>query len=463
MKKEHTMHLGKRFLYLWPAVIVCLYLVVAVFFRQFSMNMEKIFVLQEGVNTCFYRVTQSFLSAVLPGDFSKAYLKENFLNTTQECFGEIISELEEVNATDQYGILTKVNKLSGEIFAFQHALGSSVPVVNRADFYHKYENIENMKFVLLEKFESWKKREERFELWGKRIFMLMGLVISIAFIAFYWAKRRNIADNRAINLEASAELEKRDGVCPSSSRVEEVVKKALEQNGLYDCSQLFSKYNDYLLDNAFLLSKSNLPASATVEGPTASAAAEAAGTALTLGAVDLSKVINSTINLLSNKIFVNGIYLKVNHDENIWVLGDDKILSSIFYNLIDEGIKFFSGKNFEKKILISIKTIQDRVVVEFADNADNAGSGVDLLATGVSGISTAAELIRQLSGKIVFEDHFVIDQSDSLGERARFSLFLQKSAPKSINETTSLSSSSRLVDLKVGKKKNLAREFNESV
>ena len=124
----------------------------------FSFKLEKkghlLGLIKDGVGTCFHRVSQSY-TAQLIGESRSTYLQNPFLTMTEECFGQSLHLLEDLQLTPQESALKILNTMSNETYAFHQKLSySSLP----QELYHShlaglFEKLENKKDRLGERIE----------------------------------------------------------------------------------------------------------------------------------------------------------------------------------------------------------------------------------------------------------------------------------------------------------------------
>ncbi|MBF0312208.1 MAG: hypothetical protein HQK50_02620 [Oligoflexia bacterium] len=429
-----------------------------------SKSLGRHYLIQDGVNTCFSRVMQSFMAYGNSMGPSTKYLQDNFLRMTQECFGEVQQELEDT--TSKVAALEKMNKISSSVFQFHQSIKQQGHMETLVPL---FSQIESAKDSLLEEIDVWKKRS------GDFYSLIMGLVATTLLLALgaFWiltfSQRRLRELNRASEQDALDEVERKDS--PSCVKVEELMKKTLEQNDLIHCSKLFSHYNNFLLENALWGSRplqkpentasegasdfSNV--SGTVESkedtPSEPAAIENAEAASPLQGVDLNKITNNLVNIFSKKLFVNGIILKIDTIDNMLIWGKEDVVQKIFFHLMSELVQTFGEKDQERRIRIMGKIVRDSVIIEFLDNAkaEIAFKHGESTSSDFT-MNFCMEMMRQFGGSLIFEPTRSSSEMEKKekSDAVRFTLFFRRVDTQS----------AKLVNLKVGKKKDLLNAMN---
>jgi hypothetical protein len=113
--------------------------------QERSSNVQT---LNDGLNTCFSRVGQSFTAKMI-GDKNSEYLRSSFFSSTEDCFGEVISftRINLASARDkQVGL--SLNQLSSEVHLFHELLRPAVGFGQKDNNLvpERYAKLEQQKF-----------------------------------------------------------------------------------------------------------------------------------------------------------------------------------------------------------------------------------------------------------------------------------------------------------------------------
>ncbi|MBF0299606.1 MAG: HAMP domain-containing histidine kinase [Oligoflexia bacterium] len=415
----------------------------AIIYQRTNYTFQKIANVNDGINTCFYRVVQSFLASTNVGTVKSLHLKDSFLLSTQECFSELISEIE--NNYLPENVALPVNKMANEVFEFQkmitednhksntntntntntnnninNANTNTSIIVSRNEinlvknenndnhesnkkYFEKFAVIENIKFNVAKEIEKQKKGQVIKLSWVDAIFYLTLTFFTVVYLIEMKNKLKVKAQN--IVVERAAENEMKNEII-TGMKVEEIVKKGLENNDLFILSKLFNKYHSTTLENALLstnASKSNNKLKYNKENQEENEMKEPPPMPIDqLKWINLSDVLTKLIQLFSQKLFLNGIVLKMDIEDNIYVRGDENTVNKIFYHLLTNIISLFNREQQNKLITISNKIVREVVILELSYNVDN--SWIDLSSNkdvSASGIKSCKMLLEEIGGKLI--------------------------------------------------------------
>lgn len=583
------------------------------YLRHNYTNINKLLITEEGVNTCFNRVTKSFTSFLIVNQIKSVNISNDFINATQECFADLISET--IPGTNGTKSLEKINKLSSEVNNFYKLLTSATNTVNSttnqgtvlaakttvnndinsatgitanssanstsnttivnslpdnavyfaswikksSEIKEKYQKLEESKYKIIEELDNWRKKEEGRENQIGWLFYLLVLLSFLMQTRLVWGKRKEQYNNSEVEREARVELTKNTSL--SCSKTEEIMKKSLEQNGLMNCSRLFTEYNNHMLDKALLASvradidpaslssitsgsKVNKSSSVTAGRESldrqldgcnridhrvnnrfnngiidnssenlnmivSSSPANISPRNTKIGSdidlevdseegmeaekIDLGTILTEVVNLYSNKIFVSGIVLDFKIEDNLWTLGSEDRVKTIFSDVLNSAINIMNaittdqpaivigngqvaskmggsrvvghevlghqGVINSKIISIISKNVRNAIIIEFSSKIVNPLSKRDVSDSGSKGLEFSREslnkslensskLMKSIDGKLIIDDEPYANN----GIQGRVGLMFKRTEP---NRT-------RLVDLRRGKKKDLLKAMMES-
>jgi hypothetical protein len=301
-------------------------------------------------------------------------------------------------------------------------------------------------------------------------------------LAEYMSLTRRRLSNSAREKEALAELMDNGGA--TSVKVGEIVRVALEQNDLVNCSKLFSNYHAYaqtersknrmsleslvtpLGSSQILQATTPIEASvikdSTIEkiwaddniGVTADIEVKA------LDDINLEQMSSAIVDLLAEKLFSQGVHFNVNIAENLSVQGRAEDLEQTLFHLFNYAINSTQSGSGEKNISVVAHKLGDIVSFDLSHSGvgfderilkQRAGLTTDNVALDLD-LQICQSLLNEIQAKTQFDNK--IDQSGNIvGGRVKV---IFKAAKAAIKE----SSQGRLVDLKVGSKKEILASFN---
>ena len=216
--------------------------------RSALNNFDRVSLFGEGLQTCFYRATQTY-TALLWNSKSSPYSSENFLMTTEECFGDLINEARNLGLSTETSDFNELASLAHWFHLGVIDVKTPVQTVQ-----NKYENLERKKDDLLSDLDglnqSYKNKVfNMLHTMGAFILLLLGGI-------FYYYRKKQKEDELIVSkkmiLEERArnEIDSRD--FPMSSRVEHILLESLNFNGLSDCRELFFNYHTLVLEGKIL-------------------------------------------------------------------------------------------------------------------------------------------------------------------------------------------------------------------
>jgi hypothetical protein len=223
-------------------------------FWEYQKNVttsEKLAKVQNGVSTCFSRVTQSFTAAMIK-DINSPYLKRDFMALTDECLKEGTKA-----AGIDVSILPKASQYFNDLISEVHwfhekvvkvvgsaAAGAELPVqaINE-----KYVKVESLKMDLIDQLDlvygQYKEARLRDEVLVTVAFMMfMTSLIIFGLKELVLLRHRRSVEHQALSLLNA-------GHARLAGMVDQLVQKALTGQGMPVASQVFSDYHTTVLEN----------------------------------------------------------------------------------------------------------------------------------------------------------------------------------------------------------------------
>lgn len=399
--------------------------------KNVAEKVDQIAMMQNGVQTCFTRINQTFTAKMIGNGVSE-YLSDKFLEATEECIAEAQYVAEGLFAGKDGLILKKINALSTDTHWFHRKMidggvekTGGIVVSNVAP---KYQGLETIKDALIEILASQRTLAVDSLFLLKIAFGFLILMFSLILgLDFFKSKARLLA-NESSEIQAKVLVEGEFNV--EKRNIELILSSALKDNDLYFCNRLFDcyiqKYDKAFDSNVFLesvqddseereeqieriwSSESGVDVEKRVEG-------KMARTIENQKCTNVSNPIEQTIELFTQKIQALGISVAVEVHENLEVQGDKEILEHIFYNAIVGAMdRSESGASNEKKISVKSHVLGGTILLEI-ENTGNGFNG-DFLAnqsgllrkkddlTIEIGLKICEEFMKDIDGAIEYEN-----------------------------------------------------------
>lgn len=441
--------------------------------QENSGNIKRLTNFESGIQTCFTRVNQTYTANLL-GDTASTYLTQNFQNLTEECLAEGILTVENsfqeklsTAAKQLSNLASNVHWFHEDILAPNGAKGLAGNSGAR-DVEGRFEKIETTKDEILESTDKLKNEITTSLNQQKNFFYVSATLLVIIMLAEYMSLTRRRLSNNAREKEAQAELLDNGGA--TSVKVGEIIRVALEQNDLINCSRLFANFHANAVSEKGK-NKGTLESLVTPMGPSVKATAkieqiwedDSIGVAADMAEVkwddvNLEQMSSAVVDLLAEKLFSQGVQLDINIPENLMVKARTEDLEQTLYHLFAYAINSTQSENGEKSISVFAHKLGD--VVAFDLIYSGAGFDEAILKQRVGLENNGAELdldlqicqtlLNGLEAKTQLDNK--IDQNGNVvGGRVKI-IF-----KGSVN-----AAQGRLVDLKVGSKKEILKAMSEA-
>ncbi|MBC7713556.1 MAG: hypothetical protein H7177_09460 [Rhizobacter sp.] len=447
--------------------------------QENSGQIKRLTNFESGIQTCFTRVNQTYTANIL-GDSSSAYLTQNFQNLTEECLAEGILGVEGAFAKELGGAAKQLSNLASNVHWFHEDIltpnAAKTKNAEGRDVGSRFEKIESTKDEILESTAVYKNEISNSLNQEKNIFYAAATLLVMLMLSEYMSMTRKRLSNNAREKEAQAELLDNGGA--TSVKVGEIVRVALEQNGLVNCSKLFSNFHAYasiekgknkmsletlitpMGQNAAQARKLNTTTLDQIwEDDTKAIAADSSATAK-LENVNLEQTSSAVIDLLAEKLFSQGVQLDINIADNLMIRARQEEIEQALYHLFAYSINSTQSDNGEKNISIFAHKLGDVVAFDLIHSGAGFEESILKQRVGLGGavgtldvdLQVCQSLLSEMDAKIQLDNK--IDQNgNSVGGRVKI-IF------KAGIQAESAASTGRLVDLKVGSKKEILASMN---
>lgn len=467
--------------------------VLTFFWQTYSQKNTSLSVLQDGMNTCFGRVNQSF-TAYMIGDLKSYYLQSGFLKLSQECFKDVQGELKHHFSKKNPHLVTAFQTMQGELDSFHLLLEKSGAEQFDNSIPQAFEKLEERKNFISDEWSTFANRTQRQMVFlGTVLFGLMALLTVFLTLDLLQGHRKEEQNNQ---LEAQA-LYHLESDLPMDKKVEELLLRSLEQNKLLFCSKLFRQYKKNLIERPMRwISREALPNnnSFALNSPSQQKIEEKSIPFLTdashLEKVYLIPIFSQIAERFSHKFMTHGILLDFQIPEDLYVFGQKDLLQQTFFGLMAHALKQCVEKNAWMKEIegnVSAKKITVRTLVQgqiVLLEIGHAGEGFS--QEGISSLTemearfkghsafhyessylrVAHELVKEMCGYMSLQNHH---SAEGKVWGASIQLLLQKAEISSIERIhlgqeedgwVSSSSPKRVQQVVKGKKKDILRHLN---
>ncbi|MEA9357091.1 hypothetical protein SHI21_12775 [Bacteriovorax sp. PP10] len=459
--------------------IAGLFILAGLIFTTYSIQensgqVKRLTNFESGIQTCFTRVNQTYTANLL-GDTTSTYLTQNFQNLTEECLAEGILTVENSFQKELSGTAKLLSNLASNVHWFHEDILAPNGAKNFAanagarDVGSRFEKIETTKDEILESTNTYKTQITNSQNVQKNFFFISATLLVILMIAEYMGLTRRRLSNNARENEAHAELLNNGG--GASVKVGEIIRVALEQNNLMNCSKLFSNFHAYAISEKGR-NKMSLETLVTPMGVDSKKAAftidkiwedDSIGVsadntaAIKLHNINLESMSSNVVDLLAEKLFSQGVQIDMNISETLEVCARQEELEQTLFHLFSYAINSTqSSNNGEKNISVFAHKLGDVVAFDLIHSGGGFEEAILKQRVGLGDTGTALDLDLQICQSLLNEvqakiqlDNKLDQNGDVIGGRVKI---IFKAA---VASTETGINQGRLVDLKVGSKKEI--------
>jgi hypothetical protein len=445
--------------------------------QENSTRIKRLTNFESGMQTCFARVNQTYTAKML-GETTSNYLTQNFQNLTEECFAEGILNVEESFKTELAQVAKKLSTLASNVHWFHEDILS--PGTARAiagagetegrDVGSRFEKIESTKDEILENSDQYKTELSGTLNKEKNIFYVVSTLLVLVMISEFMSATRKRLANVAREKEAEAELLDNGGAV--SVKVGEIIRNALEQNDLVNCSKLFSNYHaEQAMDKTIKgKNKLSLEELITPVGVLSSvvvndkidkiwnddnigvSADKSEGKMLV--DLNLEQISAAVIDLVAEKLFSQGVQLDTKIPENLMIKARTEEIEQILYHLMNYAINSTHSENGEKNISIFAHKLGDIVAFDLIHSGLGFDEQILKQRAGLSQTNKNLDIDLQICQTLLGEIQAKVQLDNKLNQNGEIIGGRVKIIFKAGESTA------RLVDLKKGSKKEILASMN---
>lgn len=348
-----------------------------------NINVLKGFqTVNNGLQTCFSRVNQSFISNVFNPGKNSAHLKPEFFSRTEECFGDVLKRAEPLFADLNKEIDPKINALVSEIYWLHKDIKEKGDAEKFKKRFKKIEGINVGVLQDLEKIDTIGTKEiEKKKMWFYLSYLglLMAMLLDI-FASGPGNSRVDIIEEKGSKKEEAITSVLNYPVIPA------IPKPNFVNN--------FQSFNTII----------NLPAGVKMDGEEQALGDKAL----------LDEVLAKIIDFLSVPLFTKGIKLELEINEDVYVFIAPEVLEQALFSFLNFSINNFPENSLDRKITLKTKLLGDIAIFEIRNNGVPFGE-VFLRDTNGLNINSefnkrmldlkiGSELIKEFTGNVYFEN-----------------------------------------------------------
>lgn len=327
-----------------------------------SKRAGQLRVFQEGLQTCFSRLTQTFTARTI-GDYNSNYMTSEFKGYTEECFGEVLVAFENVELTLAPEILIETNKINLEVFELHKKTSSaemsSPENVLMANISSRFEMLEikrdNVLGMVDETISGLSASTSRLKYFFYFFCFATPLLILVNLM-------RNLKDYRLFRrLEKSSQDLLADEQF-SLTKAESLISNSLKEINLSELNRLFEAYRTRKEEKVDTVGKPSFANSFNdKEMQLKEVWEENLNTHSNSCNVEVS--VEQVIDGLSEKLFINGIKVDANIKKSFVKIGQEDLDQIIYYGvtaLINEADR----KAESRTLRMSLRNQGDRVILD---------------------------------------------------------------------------------------------------
>lgn len=457
--------------------IAGLFLLAGLIFTTYSIQensgqIKRLTNFESGIQTCFTRVNQTYTANLL-GDKASTYLTQNFQNLTEECLAEGILAVENSLSKDLAASAKLLSNLASNVHWFHEDILAPNGAKNLAgsgqarDVGSRFEKIETTKDEILESTNSLKTQITNSQNFQKNIFYISATLLVMLMIAEYMSITRRRLSNNAREKEAHDELLNNGGA--ASVKVGEIIRVALEQNDMVNCSKLFANFHAFTITEKGK-NKMSLETLVTPMGTDTNKAVytidkiwedDSIGVAADITAnnklhnINLEQMSSTVVDLLAEKLFSQGVQLDMNIADNLEIRARQEELEQTLYHLFAYAINSTQSTNGEKNISVYAHKLGDVVAFDLIHSGGGFGESTLKKRIGLEDNGSELNLDLQICQSLLEEIQAKIQLDNKLDQNGNVIGGRVKIIFKAAAMTAEAINQGRLVDLKVGSKKEI--------
>ena len=209
-------------------------------------------VLNEGISTCFNRVSQTFTATMIK-DFKSNYLSRSFMSLSDECLSEAIKGMKPFKSELNKGHKTLQQMISEVHWFHESVLKTITPAMAKVDkpfdttaAVNRFKKMEEYKTNLTDEIQQ-ASNDLRTSSKNDQIAVTLGvLAVFMAFVVMMAQENQKNATRKQIEARALSLLEA--SKADNSAVIDQLIDEALINASLENTAQLFRDYNGEILE-----------------------------------------------------------------------------------------------------------------------------------------------------------------------------------------------------------------------
>lgn len=215
-------------------------------------QLQNFGVLNQGVSTCFNRVSQTFTATMIK-DFKSTYLSRSFMSLSDECLTEAINGMKPFKSDLNKGHKTLQQLISEVHWFHESVLKTITPAMAGVDknfdtssAVNRYKKIEDFKIALIDEVEAASRDVARM-IRNDQVAVTLGVLAVFLALVVMMAQENNRAATRK-QIEARALSLLGASKADNSAIIDQLVSDALINSSMESTAQLFRDYNGEILE-----------------------------------------------------------------------------------------------------------------------------------------------------------------------------------------------------------------------
>ncbi len=369
-----------------------------------------------GLRTCFTRVGQAFTAHLLAQGGGN-YLSSSFMANTADCVADVIN----LNASSALALSSdlgkKLNEFSNDLHWFHARLERSTPGTDKEVINNKFSKLEQLSNSILDGYTSLSDQAfsaiQQMRIYG----VTAASLCLVLFSGFFFRDRRRRNILAKLEMEAQQELASSDFLDDqvARTRVVNIIQNGMQTMGMSQCATLFSRYHAESVEERSIQAFVKNDLSAPIVTSSLIATAELSSTdgeleqkLDSLEKINFTFLINDVVDMLSDKMFVHGIMLDHDIDDNIFISANKDALEQVIYNLLSRSIEALIENKGERRINIRTKPLGGTLLFKIMDtgaamdadsvrfiNGENNGANVDVR------LMLSKEFMKDFAGQMI--------------------------------------------------------------
>jgi len=408
-------------------------------------RINSLYTLQDGVQTCFGRMSQSYTAKIINDRLSQ-YLSNDFMKTTEDCFSEALTMTREkmtyLSSQVEEGLNTLAEdahwyheKLNARSDAGLNPVPQNVILANLGTRFQKLEQKRNELLEVIDQNRATLVSRNNYVSWA--FFALAPLILIFSGLRMWkeWNREETTEEFTETIVQATPILQQVDRAGPAVSVAPQAGAETLKK-----IDKMWEEFNREEVQPVII--EQNEETTDT-------------------SAVNLSDSFAQVMDILSSKVFTTGIQVDFEIDSELRVLAKNEALEQIIYHIMMNAINSYEFDHHGKSLKVTTKKLGGTLLVSFIDRG--RGFDKDFLKSLALGetvsndpqhleLMICRELVKEFQGLISFEN-MAQKSGEILGSKVELVLRID---PTYLEETKK----SKLVSLVRGKKKDIVKNLN---